>query len=285
MAIYYKFKNEKDFGKITLSGGSMQVLALKEAIAVKKNMSMDGMDFDLVIQDVKTKEGVARPSLVVRAFARFFHVRGAWLWGRAGHTGRLATATGVNNLPPDRCGPVCCGRWATVIINKSARLSPMPSNFCKTHCVWVGSGSIVVGSPESRPTYTHPPRSHPGRVVLGVCLPPTPLPAVRSSSWGGAVGAGRARGGVCVCVCVLCRNERASACVVRGGRFYTVVFSTCVNEVACTSLASCNATRPQCSRPSSPPDRFTLAQTHATHTHTCTHTYAAHTRGRLPVCS
>ena len=52
MAIYYKFKNEKDFGKITLSGGSMQVLALKEAIAVKKNMSMDGMDktFDVKVR-------------------------------------------------------------------------------------------------------------------------------------------------------------------------------------------------------------------------------------------
>ena len=142
MAIYYKFKNEKDFGKITLSGDSMQVLALKEAIAVKKNMSMDGMDFDLVIQDVKTKEGVARPSLVVRAFARFFHVRGAWLWGRAGDTGRLAT--GVGELPPDLAvGGVGDGR--PVIINKSARLSPMISTFCKTHCVWVGSGSIVVG--------------------------------------------------------------------------------------------------------------------------------------------
>jgi hypothetical protein len=211
MAIYYKFKNEKDFGKITLSGGSMQVLALKEAIAVKKNMSMDGMDFDLVIQDVKTKEGVARPSLVVRAFARFFHVRGAWLWGRAGHTGRLATATGVNNLPPDRCGPVCCGRWATVIINKSARLSPMPSTFCKTHCVWVGSGSIVVGSPESRPTYTHPPRSHPGRVVLGAVCPPPPYPLFALVLGGGLLAPGARAAAVCVCVCFVAMSARARA--------------------------------------------------------------------------
>lgn len=57
MAVYYKFKSAKDFDTIPIDGHFVSVAILKEKIFESKHLGR-GTDFDLVVTNVQTGEGL-----------------------------------------------------------------------------------------------------------------------------------------------------------------------------------------------------------------------------------
>lgn len=57
MTIYYKFKSAKDYDSIAIDGHFITVSNLKQRIYVKNHMQK-GRDFDLIVTNAQTNQGL-----------------------------------------------------------------------------------------------------------------------------------------------------------------------------------------------------------------------------------
>lgn len=57
MAVYFKFKSAKDFDSVSIDGHFISVANLKDKIVEQKKLGR-GSDYDLVISNAQTNEGV-----------------------------------------------------------------------------------------------------------------------------------------------------------------------------------------------------------------------------------
>jgi len=58
MAVYYKFKSAKDYDSVPIEGHFISVANLKDKIFESKHLGR-GTDFDLVISNAQTNEGLS----------------------------------------------------------------------------------------------------------------------------------------------------------------------------------------------------------------------------------
>lgn len=58
MSVFYKFKSSKDFDTINIEGSHIPLGKLKQLIVQQKKLAKSGGDFDLVVTNAQSNEGL-----------------------------------------------------------------------------------------------------------------------------------------------------------------------------------------------------------------------------------